>query len=492
MDHPIPQATRADLDANAGPTRALAEFVAALGTGEIDAFARRAACRHLIDTLGAMIAGAPQQATVAVARAYARAGVATGPIAVPGMRQRFDALHAAYIGGTACHGLEVDDGYRPGSVHPGAVVMPAALALAASTGASGDQLIRAIVAGYEAVCRIAAACHPRARWRGFHNTGIAGVFGSAAAASVLLGFDAAQVENAFGLAGSAASGLFSFAAGGDVKRIHPGHAAREGLLAALLTEGGLAGPPGVLEFKEGFFNAYAGGDTGERDYSAIDLLALGDNNPRSAFAVANCYMKPHACCRHIHSAIDAVIDVAAAEWLGPDDVAAVRIGTYAVAASHAGIGWSEMTTAQMSFPFVVAMALVRGHVGLHDFDDAARADAAVVATVTQRIHVRVDPQCDADYPRLRAAVVTVETTDGRTFERYVAEPYGAASNPLSDAVLDAKFLDLASPVIGDEQARAGVGDALAGGGHDGHGQAYGRISTYLRRCPTINELPICL
>ena len=435
-----------------GPTRQLANFTANLAQSGIDAFARRAACRHLIDTLGAMIAGAPQTSTLAVLHAYGLAGVPEGKVQVPGQSRRFDALHAAYLSATASHGLELDDGYRPGSVHPGTVVIPAALALAASMGASGADLLRAIVAGYEATGRIAAACHPRARWRGFHNTGIAGVFGAAAAASVLLGFDAGQVENAFGIAGSGAAGLFSFAAGGDVKRVHPGHAAREGLLAALLTDGGLAGPRGVLEFKEGFFNAFAGGD---QDYGSIDLLAIGDNHPRSAFAIANCYMKPHACCRHIHSAIDAVLDIASAEHLRPEDIAAVRVGTYAIAASHAAIGWSEMTTAQMSFPFAVAVALVRGHVGLHDFDDAARADPAVNA-MTQRIHVTVDAQCDTDYPRLRAAKVEVEATDGRRFDRYVAEPYGAASNPLSDEVLNAKFIDLASPQIGQARARAGL------------------------------------
>ncbi len=453
MDLPIHDV--AGSQAATGPTRQLAAFTASLTLADIDGFARRAARRHLIDTLAAMIAGALQPATQAVLQAYRLAGVATGEVAVPGMTQRFDALHAAYLAGTACHGLEVDDGYRPGSVHPGAVVVPAALALAVAHGRSGADLMRAIVAGYEVVCRIAAACHPRSRWRGFHNTGIAGVFGAAAASASLLGFDADEVENTFGIAASSASGLFSFLAGGDVKRVHPGHAAREGLLAALLTKGGLAGPPGVLEFKEGFFNAYAGGDTGAKDYRAIDIFKAGDNNPNSVFAVANCYMKPHACCRHIHSAIDAVIDIAAAEHLSAGDVARVDIGTYAVAASHAKVGWSEMTTAQMSFPFAVAVALTRGHVGLHDFDDAARNDPATLA-MTKRIVVGVDAGCDEDYPRLRAAKVAVTAMDGRRFERYVAEPYGAASNPLSDAVLEQKFLDLAVPQIGPEKSRAGL------------------------------------
>jgi len=449
MDLPLP--VQGDSVTAPGPTRQLAAFTAGLSLDRIDPFARRAACRHVIDTVGAMIAGADQAATRSVERAYRAAGMAAGPVPVPGAARRYDALAAAYVGGTAGHGLELDDGYRPGSVHPGGVVVPAALSLGFVRDAGGADVLRAVVAGYEAVCRIAAAAHPRSRWRGFHNTGITGVFGSAAAGGVLLGFDADAMENAFGIAGSAAAGLFAFLAGGDVKRTHPGHAAREGLMAALLTEGGLAGPRGVLEFKEGFFNAFAGGDTGAVDYRAIDLLRTGDNHRNSVFAVANCYMKPHACCRHIHAAIDAVIDIARTEDVAPADVAAVEIGTYAVAASHAGVGWSEMTTAQMSFPFVIALALARRQVGLADFGAADRADPVILG-LTQRISVSTDTECDADYPRLRAAKVTLTTSGGHRFSRYVPEPYGAASNPLSDAALAQKFTDLAAPRLGAEKA----------------------------------------
>lgn len=443
-----------------GPTRQLAGFCAALQLTEVDDFARRAARRHLIDTLGATIAGGPQDATKAVERALAAAGTAPGSIPVPGVTRRYDMLAAAYVGGTCGHGLELDDGYRAGSVHPGTVVVPAALSVAAARGASGADLLRAVVIGYEVICRISAASHPRARWRGFHNTGTAGVFAAAASAGSLIGLDEEGMENAFGVAASSASGLFTFLAGGDVKRIHPGHAAREGVMAALLTEAGLPGPRGVLEFKEGYFNAYAGGDTGAKDYGAIDILAAGGNNTRSSFAVANCYMKPYACCRHIHSPIDAVLDIAAAEKLAPGQVAAIEIGTYAVAAAHGAVGWSEMTTAQMSIPFVLATALVRGQVTLADFGPAERADPAVLA-LTQRIRTTVDAECDADYPRLRAAKVTLRTNDGRSFARYVPEPYGSAANPLTDAALEEKFLRLAGPVIGESRAREALAQLSA-------------------------------
>ncbi len=434
-----------------GPTRVLAEFAAGLRLADVDDVARHAARRHLIDTLGAMIAGAPQAATQSVERALAAAGLPAGSTPVPGVKRRYDALSAAYVGGTCGHGLELDDGYRAGSVHPGTVVVPAAWTMAALRNSSGADLLAAVIAGYEAACRIAAASHPRSRWRGFHNTSTAGVFAAAAAAGLLLRFDADAMENAFGVAASSAAGLFTFLAGGDVKRTHPGHAAQEGLRAALLTAAGLPGPRGALEFKEGFFAAYAGGDAGH-DYSSLDILKAGDNNPKSRFAVANCYMKPHACCRHIHAGIDAVLDIMAKDGVAAPQVDRVEIGSYAVAASHGAVGWSEMTTSQMSFPFVIATALVRGHVDLSDFGDAERQDAAVLG-LTSRIHVTTDPECDADYPRKRAAKVAVFTQDGRRFDRYVPEPYGAASNPLTDAALEVKFMGLAAPVLGEARAR---------------------------------------
>jgi len=455
MDLPLPAHAASASAAVPGPTRTLAEFVAALRLEAVDEFARHAARRHLIDTLGAMIAGAGQTATGSVEQALAAAGLPPGPVPVPGLPRRYDMLSAAHLGGTSAHGLELDDGYRPGSVHPGAVVVPPVLALGAMRHASGAAVLRAIVAGYEATCRIAAASHPRARWRGFHNTGTAGVFGAAVTGAALLGFDADKVENAIGVAASSAAGLFTFLAGGDVKRTHPGHAAREGLMAALLTEAGLPAPRGALELKEGYFNAYAGGDAGAMEAAAVDLLDAGGQHPRSRFAIAGCYIKPHACCRHIHAAIDAALDIARAEGVTAEQVERVEIGTYAVAAAHAAVGWSEMTTAQMSFPFVIATALLRGRVGLADFGAGQRADPAVLA-LTPRIHVEIDAACDADYPRRRAARLALITRDGRRFERYVPEPYGGVSNPLDDAGISDKFLGLATPVLGAARAEAAL------------------------------------
>src|SRR6266571_2320795 len=168
--------------------------------------------------------------------------------------------HAAFLGGTAAHGIELDDGFRQGSVHPGCVVVPAVLALGYDRHADGRAVMEAIVAGYEAVIAIGRACHPDLRQRGFHPTAAVGVFGSAAAVGKLRGLSAHALANALGLAASSAAGLFAFVnGGGDIKRLHAGHAAREGLQAALLAEQGVEGPPDVIEGRDGFMQAFAFG-----------------------------------------------------------------------------------------------------------------------------------------------------------------------------------------------------------------------------------------
>jgi 2-methylcitrate dehydratase PrpD len=452
--------------AAAGATRQLSEFVAGLRWDDIDGAARHAARRHLIDTAAAAIAGAVQDAPMLVGRALDSAD-GGGDTPVPGAAERRSLLSAAYLAGTASHGLELDDGYRHGSVHPGACVVPAVLALGSRLQSDGETLLTAIVAGYEVACRVAAAGHPDTRWRGFHNTAIVGPLAAAAAAAKLLGFTASQVENAFGIAVSSSAGLFTFGHGGDVKRTHSGQAARGGLLAALLTKEGLIGPSGAVEMRDGWLHAFAG------DAARPVTLLAGGENPASPFAVANCYMKPYAACRHMHSGVDGLLDIMQAEGLSAGDVKALEVGAYALAVEHAPFGWSEMTTAQMSFPFVMATALLRGRVAFEDFGEAGRADAET-ASWARRIKIELDPECDAIYPKGRPTRVRVTTHDGREFERFVVEPTGAASRPLSDEALDEKFLTLATPVLGarakaaldvlraDRLADAAVlGDALA-------------------------------
>lgn len=429
------------------PTKALARFVADLSYEDFNAVTLARLHDHTLDTIGVCLAGSRQQVTDAAAAVVGEV-MAAGPVPVPGLALRTDPLTAAFLAGTAGHGLELDDGFRPGAIHPGCVVVPAALSMGHVTGADGKRFLTAIAAGYEVAARIAALVHPKPRWRGFHNTATIGVFAAAAVTGVLKGYDAATIENGFGLAASCASGIRSYVRGGDVKRIHPGLAARDGILAAMLGAKGHRGASDVLEGKEGFFHAFAGD---ESEFADVDIfLAGGQQNAR--FAVADCYIKPHACCRHLHPAIDALIDVMTTEHLRPDDIVSIDVATYRVAVPHGAVGWSAMTTAQMSMPFALAVATEHRAVHLHHFDDAGRKDPAVLRHCP-KVTVTADDALDAAYPSKRPARITMRTASGAAFVRQVDEPLGSATNPIPAAQLHAKFHALADPVLGAERAR---------------------------------------
>src|SRR5579871_4857169 len=242
--------------AAAGATDSIAEFVAALRYEALEQEVRHYARRHLLDTVGVMIAGAGGEVAARAESVLAQVRGA-GRTPVPGRARRADLLDAAFLGGTAAHGIELDDGFRQGSVHPGCAVVPAALAVAHAGHTDGKALIEAVVAGYETVTAIGRACHPELRERGFHPTGAVAVLGAAMTAGKLRGLTAPKLADALGIAASSAAGLFAFVnGGGDIKRLHAGHAAREGLLAALLAEQGVQGPPRVIEARDGFLQAF--------------------------------------------------------------------------------------------------------------------------------------------------------------------------------------------------------------------------------------------
>jgi 2-methylcitrate dehydratase PrpD len=433
----------------AGATAALVEFVSGLRLDALDTEVRHYVRRHLLDTVGVMLAGAAGDVATRAEAALAavRGG---GRIPVPGRSRRADLLDAAFLAGTAAHGIELDDGYRQGSVHPGCAVVPGVLALGYDVGASGKAVIEAIVSGYETAIAIARACHPDLRQRGFHPTGACAVFGAAAAAAKLRGLSTARIADAFGIAASSAAGLFAFVNGGaDIKRLHAGHAAREGVQAALLAEHGVRGPPDVVESRDGFLQAFAFGRVGK-----VRAIMLP---PIVPFGITDCYVKPYPCCRHIQPAVEALISLCRDEDIAPDEVTRVDVDTYRIAAEHAHTGWDDFASAQLSFPYLVALALRFRAIRLEHFDEKVRRDPAFSA-LARKLHVTATPEVDRLYPQSRPARVKVTTARGM-FACDADEALGSRLVPLDDAGLRMKFEELASPVLSPARA-ASVADEL--------------------------------
>jgi 2-methylcitrate dehydratase PrpD len=428
----------------AGATAALVEFVSALRFDALDAEVRHYARRHLLDTVGVMICGADGEVANRAEAALA-AVRGEGRIPVPGRARRADLLDAAFLGATAAHGIELDDGYRQGSVHPGCAVVPAVLAMGYAMGASGKAAIEAMVAGYEVAIAIARACHPELRHRGFHPTGACAVFGAAAATAKLRGLKPPRIADAFGIAASSAAGLFAFVNGGaDIKRLHAGHASREGLQAALFAERGIEGPPGVIEARDGFMQAFAGSPPDRARPIALP--------PAAAFGITDSYIKPYACCRHIQPAVEALIGLCAEHGIAPEEVTRIDVDTYRIAAAHADTGWDDYAGAQLSFPYLIGLALRFRAIRLEHFEEDVRRDPAAVA-IARKLHVVASPEIDRLYPQLRPARVKVTTGRG-IFTRAADEALGSRLAPLDDAGLRAKFEALAGPVISPARAQA--------------------------------------
>jgi 2-methylcitrate dehydratase PrpD len=427
---------------NASDTEALVSFATTSAWDGLADDARHAAKRHFLDTIGVVIAGATGDLTGRLETVLSQVRGA-GAIPVPGRARRADLLDAAQIAGTAGHGIELDDGYRQGSVHPGVAVIPAIAAIGYERKVSGRALLQATVIGYETVIGVARMCHPDLRRRGFHPTGAAGVFGAATAVGRLLDLDRVKMANAIGLAASSAAGLFAFVNGGaDVKRLHAGHAAREGLQAALLAQAGIEGPPGVIECRDGFAQAFAFG----RDGATRPLMLP----PAAAYGITDCYVKPYACCRHLQPAVEALIALMKENGLSADEVQDIQVETYSIAAEHAHTGWQDYASAQLSFPYIMALGLKFGWIQVKHFESETR-ESLELARYCSLVHVNATEEMDQLYPHNRPARVTVHTARG-SFTKEAMEALGAREVPLSDEGLELKFHDLVDPVLGPARA----------------------------------------
>jgi 2-methylcitrate dehydratase PrpD len=332
--------------------------------------------------------------------------------------------------------------------------VPTALSVGFSHQANGKALIEAIVAGYETVTAIGRACHPELRHRGFHPTAAVSVFGAATAAGKLRGLDGRRLGNALGIAASSSAGLFAFVSGGaDIKRLHAGHAAREGVQAALLAEAGVEGPPGVIEGRDGFLQAFAGiAADGPADRVRPILLP-----PDTAFGITDCYIKPNPCCRHIQPATEALIGLLNDESIAADEVRHIAVETYRIAAAHAGTGWDDFASAQLSFSYLMSLALKFRAIKFEHFAEAVRRDPQWKA-IAGKLTVTAPAEIDRLYPRLRPARVTVTTARG-IFTRQADEALGSRLVPVSDTGLKAKFHELVTPALGSAAA-ATLGERL--------------------------------
>jgi 2-methylcitrate dehydratase PrpD len=397
-----------------------------------------------LDFLGVATRGSREKSSEVV-RNFVRdlsAGVSGGVIIGTNMRVPYH--YTALANGAAAHSLELDDVSNESSSHIGVVIFPAALAAGELAGCDGRKFIEAVVAGYEVMIRLGKALNPASHYaRGFHPTATCGAFGATAAAAKILGLSQREMINALGIAGSQAAGLMEFLTDGSwVKRLHPGWAAHNGIIAALLAQRGFTGPATILEGRYGFLHAYS--DSPEPGKLTA---GLGDS-----FEVMRVSIKPHACCRYKQGPIDGILKIMKENSLGAQDVAEVKLGIlktgFPIVVEPREVKYSPRTVvdAQFSMPFGAALAILYGRASLDEYTEA-NLKSPEVREMMNRVSCVSDAGLDRVYPKQWPASVEIVTKDRRRFSTRIDYPRGDPENPLSWEELIQKFEGLAAPVF---------------------------------------------
>lgn len=414
-------------------TRGLARNIVASKPSDLPAAVRHEAARALLNWCGCAI-GASRHPTTASALAAVLPFAGAPQAGIPGRSERLDILHAALVNGISSHVLDFDDTHAV-AIHPSAPVLPAVLALAEWKALSGAELLHAFVLGVEAECRVGLSVFPEHYMAGWHITGTAGVFGAAAAAGRLLGLNEQQMTWALGIAATQASGLREMF-GSMCKSLHPGHAARNGLTAALLAAKGFTSSERGIEAARGFARVLS---------TKFDPSIITAEWGRRYELMSNMY-KPYACGLVVHGTIDGCIQLRNEHGLTPEMIDRVDLRVSPIVFElTAKENPQTGLEGKFSVFHAAAVALRHGMAGEAQFSDDSVLDPLTVA-LRRKVHIERDESIGRVQSRIS---ITLE--DGRRLERYVEHALGTLERPMSDADLEAKFRGLATGILSDRQ-----------------------------------------
>jgi len=428
-------------------SRELIEFTHALKLESLppDIVSRAKDC--LLDSLGCALFGSLQTWARIMADEMLAEG-SRGRSTVIGHKQTLAAPAAALCNGTATHGFELDDLLDEAIVHPGAIIVPAALAAAESVDAPGSRLLLGIVAGYEILNRVGLATGVEPAHRGFHKTSLIGPVGAAVAAGVVMGLTPAQLASATGLASATSSGIKSFAAGtggGMMKRMHAGRAAESGVRMAQLAARDFTGPPTAIDGRFGLLEVY-GGKTARPELLSANL--------GKDWAMNYVYVKVYPCCSWIQAAVQQLVALRGPQPLRPKDIKQVRIGVSAYAAKNNGEPAPVDTMgAQYSFPYCAALALTGDATDPGMYLEQAIGDAGR-RELARRVELYVDAEMEAAYPKHYGSRIELLLANGEPRTSFVLDPHGMPADPVSDQERLDKFTRLA----GHSKSSAAVND----------------------------------
>lgn len=432
----------------ADPVAALSRFAASCCPDSIPDRVRTRARLHILDAVGiAIAAGKFNFARQTLSAVLALEGAGDVPVIRQGMR--LSPRGAALVNGFLCHSLDFDDTHLDGILHPTASLLPCCLSAALHAGASVGALLTAYIVGVEAATRLGAAAKAGFHQVGFHPTSVVGVFGCALAAGKLLDLSESALAKAQGIALSMAAGSMEFLEDGAWnKRLHPGLAAENGLLAAMLAKEGFAGITNPYLGRFGLFRSYLGPRFEQCDF-ALATAGLGETWELERTAI-----KPFAACHLTHGAIDAAL-VLHTRLADPSALRAVRVlipePIVGIVCEPEGNKKRPANSydAQFSLHYLVATALRRGRFTLAELEDQALHDPRTLA-LCDRVSYALDPH--SSFPKAYSGEVEITLADGSTMSHRENINRGAAERPLSAEDIRRKFQENATTVMSQASA----------------------------------------
>jgi len=426
---------------------AVTRLVRGLSAEHLDAASRAAAKSLIKDQLAIQVGAArlPWSRQVRAARAL-RPGAST----IVGETGRFAAADATYINATYGHGFEYDD--FAGNAHPGCCVVPAALAIGEEVGATLEQMLVAMAAGYEAYVRIGRHGSPDLLNAGWQPHAVLANFGAAATAARLYGLDEAQTFNALAIALSHASGPTEYAStGGSIKRAHAGIAARNGIESAELARAGVTGPRRFLTGRRGLYATFI--------RKSVTDDACGDFALDAPMTLPQASFKPYCCCACTHPFIEAGQALQArAREIERIDVSVQTMVDSVVGNRNENL-YLPRNIEELQYSLPVQMALAASGLGngyrTHlDFLEGRLQlpPESEVIRLARTMKLTVDTTLDSRYPMRFVADVTAHYRDGTSQHVFVDKVPGRSDAPYSPGQHRAKLDELTVGVIGTQRS----------------------------------------
>jgi 2-methylcitrate dehydratase PrpD len=424
--------------AEGAPTRELAKFAAGLRFEDIPKPVIERAKELLLDYLSTVAAAVKEDPAKRLIRFATKMG-GPGESRILGAGVAVAAPWAALVNGTMGHMMELDDTDRKTMAHAGDSLWATVLAIGERQNASGADILAAAIAGYEVSLRIGESVMPDHYRRGWHPSGTFMPFGSAVAAGKLLGLDAQAMGWALGNAGAQACGNFAhLVERAMTKDFNCGHAAKCGVIAALLAEEGFTGPTDVVENRFGFMSLY-----GVNPHPEVLTAGLG-----TYWRVMDVSQKAYSGCRYIHPALDVINELQEEIGFEAEDVKRVvcRLLTTGAALVNDPVPWEgdkRLQGTRFSIHFNMAVALQMGRDGLwsllDDRNPLQYRDRPEIRAMMERIEVIPDDELDKNFPDKWSTVLTLELRDGRSFTREADYPTGEPEKPMTKQDLLRKF-----------------------------------------------------